>query len=428
MLASVAAAGADAPWPITVGLSGGADSSLLLWLSVQASGAGAVQALHVHHGLHPRADDWAAHCRRFCESLGVKLQVIAVDARPPAGQAPEAWARQHRYAAFAAALPPAGVLLTAHHRDDNDETVLLRLLRGAGPHGLTGIPAGRPLGVGSVRRPLLGFPRQALQAVARAAGLDWVEDPGNTDPRVPRSHLRNAVLPALAARWPGLPASMARHRQLQADAAENLDALASMDLAAAASGNRLAISPLRALGPARQRNALRAWLGACGAVPDWHVIEQVRGLFDAGPDRHGGLRCGPLQLFRYRDTLHAERLPPAPADCRWTPPAPLRLPGGTLWAEPVTGEGLAARHADGGLLVGWRRGGERMRLSGRGHSSSVKKLLQQAGVPPWRRGLLPLLRVQGQLAAIPGIGVCEAFAAGPGEAGYRLMFDAGDVV
>jgi len=412
---------------VQVAFSGGADSSVLLALAARVVGPARLRALHVDHGLQAAAGGWAQRCRERCDAMGVALRVLAVDARPPAGESPEAWARACRYAALAACLERDEVLLTAHHRDDAEETLLLALLRGAGPRGLSGIPAARPLGAGRLLRPLLAFDREALRAAAAALGLDWVEDPSNADVAVPRNRLRAEVLPLLRRHWPGSSAALGRTMRLQADAAENLQALARVDLGEAFGQGTLPVRLLRGLPAARQRNALHWWLIRRGAgPPGWGRIEQLRALLDAAPDAHGGIPCSGLVVHRYRDQLYASPPRPPPAgELTWHPPASLRLPAGLLRATPAVGRGLAARHAAAGLRVVFRAGGERVRLAGRAHSSSLKKLFQQAGIPPWERPHRPLVLAGGALAAVPGIGVFEPFGAAAGEPGLVIFFERG---
>ncbi|ERI53187.1 hypothetical protein N878_16440, partial [Pseudomonas sp. EGD-AK9] len=165
-----------------IAFSGGLDSSVLLHLLaglVRREALPPLAAIHVHHGLQPAAEAWPEHCARSCAQLDIPLEIVAVQVAP--GASLEQAARQARYAAFAARLGEGEVLLGAQHRDDQAETLLFRLLRGAGVRGLAAMPVARPLGRGTLVRPLLDVPRTELLAYAEAHGLSWVEDPSNAD-------------------------------------------------------------------------------------------------------------------------------------------------------------------------------------------------------------------------------------------------------
>ncbi|HRP87062.1 MAG TPA: tRNA lysidine(34) synthetase TilS, partial [Gammaproteobacteria bacterium] len=225
--AAAGGAGGAASRRYCVAFSGGLDSTVLL-VAMARLGAraalGGLRAIHVHHGLHADANRWAADCEVRCRELGVPLEVVAVDARAAPGESPEARARELRYQALAARLAPGEVLLTAQHADDQLETVLIQLLRGAGPAGLAAMPADTVFGVGRHQRPLLGFTRASLEAWARAEGLaGWLEDPANRAPQLSRNHLRHEVLPAVRAHWPGAAAAVSRAARHCAEAAGLLD-------------------------------------------------------------------------------------------------------------------------------------------------------------------------------------------------------------
>lgn len=418
-----------------VAYSGGMDSHVLLHaLAALRDALGVpVAAVHVNHGLQADAARWEAHCRAVCAGLGLACASLSVDARAARGDSPEAAARAARYRALAEWLPEGHCLLTAQHRDDQAETLLLQLLRGAGVHGLAAMPEYGEFAAGTRLRPLLDMPRAALHAYAEHEGLHWVSDPSNFDTGYDRNYLRHQVLPALAARWPAATASLARGAAHQAEAARLLDGIARQDLAAAAGAapDRLDLPAITALPAARQRNALRCWLRQLtGSTPSTAVLAHIlRDLPGSRADAAPCVRWDRFELRRYRDTLYLLRQLPAPGPdvaLSWSLAAPLVLPGagGTLHARDVTGTGVrrAALPADG-VRVGWRRGGERCAPAGRGQHHELKKLFQEHGVPPWQRTRIPLVFAGERLAAVPGLWVCEPFAAGPGEAGVVFEWD-----
>ena len=290
-----------------VALSGGLDSTVLLHLLAhlrQTHSLPALSAVHVHHGLQAAADSWPAHCQVLCDSLAVPLQVFQVQVRP--GASLERAAREARYQAFEAVTQAGEVLLTGQHRDDQAETVLFRLLRGAGVSGVAAMPRERALGQGHLCRPLLDVSRAELEVYARAHGLSWVEDPSNTQTDFSRNYLRHEVFPTLTKRWPQAAASLARTAAHCAEAQGLLDELAQQDLAAATPHTEfswlglpsLALAPIAGLSAARQRNALRHWLAGFTQLPDtdhWAGWETLR---DAREDAHPIWTLADGQLHR----------------------------------------------------------------------------------------------------------------------------------
>ncbi len=414
-----------------VAFSGGLDSRVLLELLARdrARLPGPLGAVHIDHGLQADSARWDEHCRRVCERLGIDYAGLRVDAAPAAGQSPEAAAREARYRALREWLPGGAVLLTAQHRDDQAETLLLQLLRGAGPKGLAGMPARAPFGAGLLLRPLLEVPRQALRAWALERGLDWIEDPSNADTRYDRNYLRHRVLPVLAQRWPAAARTLARAAAQQAEQAGLAQALAAIDLrdCRAAGADRLSVARLEALPEPRRSNLLRRWVAERGLPPPPRRVlarvtpELLRCRADAIPCVH----WPGAELRRFRDHLYLSApLPPPPAGVRleWRPAGSLELPaaGGVLEARAVAGRGLDAARFGEVLEIRFRRGGERLRPAGRGHRHALKKLLQEAGVPAWERVRLPLVYAAGELVAVPGLWVAEGCQAGPGQPGLAL--------
>jgi len=395
---------------LLVAFSGGLDSHVLLHaLRATLDRRGDTRpllAVHVHHGLQPQADEWIVHCETVCAALGVSLSVARVTVTE-AGQGLEAAAREARYRALAAAMQPRDLLLTAHHQDDQAETLLLQLLRGAGPAGLAAMPRLAPFGPGWLGRPLLDRPRRALEAHARDAGLAWVEDPSNTDPRFDRNYLRQEILPRLAERWPGASARLAAAAANQADALEQLDALAREDgeRGRGEAPGTLSVQALRRLRRGRCRNLLRLWLRDKGlaAPPQARMDAILDEALTAGPDRVPCVAWPGVEVRRYRDDLYAMQPLPAPPrePIPWDLRSPLTIPGLGLGLDPapLAAAGITPERCAGPVTVRFRRGGERIRLPGRGHSAALKTLMQAAGMPPWERERLPLVYVGEVLVA-----------------------------
>ncbi len=416
-----------------VAYSGGMDSHVLLHaLAALRDTLGvSVGAVHVNHGLQPHAADWQEHCAAVCRELGVEYVALSVDARAAAGESPEAAARKARYTALAEWLPGQHCLLTAHHQDDQAETLLVQLMRGSGVHGLAAMPVRSVLGQGVHLRPLLDCPRTDLQAYAHAEGLNWIEDPSNRDTGFTRNFLRHRVLPELQRRWPGSSASLARSAAHQAEAASLLDELAAEDLATLSGPDAALSRPgLDVLSAQRQRNVLRFWIRQkTGGCPSSAVLARIQqDVLHSRPDAVPCVRWGRFELRRYRDRLYVLQqmtAPPTAQELDWSLEAPLFIQqaGGVLSATPHTGQGIRESALGGkGVRVGWRRGGESCVPAGRGQHHSLKKLFQEQGIPPWQRARIPLIYIGGQLAAVAGLWVCEPFQAGPDEPGLLIQW------
>ena len=412
-----------------VALSGGLDSTVLA-AALAASGVGsdpALRAIHVDHGLHPDSAQWSAHCRRLAERLGLPCAIVAVDARPATGESPEAAARAARYEALAARMQPREVLLTAHHGDDQLETVLLQWLRGGGLSAVAGMRPVTPFAAGWLARPLLGFTRAELEAWARAQGLAWLEDPSNADPRFDRNYLRLEILPRLRARWPAAAVTVARVAEQAAEALDVAAGMAAADLRVLVDGETLMLGPLERLPVARQRLALRAWLRMREvAVPPAATLEALRrDMLQADRDRMPVTRWPGAVVRRYRGRLYASPGDSPAIWCpgRWTPGEPFDLGcDGRLELVAATGVGLSRGRLAGGLEVVPRPEGGAFRPAGHPHRREVRKWLQQHGVLPWRRAGLPFVVVGGEVVAIGDLAYGGTLAAAPDEPSWRVVW------
>jgi len=414
---------------LVLGLSGGIDSVVLFHLvrACQPILGFRFSCVHVHHGLSARADQWAEFCRSLCAEHDVPfdLQRVEVARDDPAGI--EAAARTARRRVFATI--EADALLTAHHQDDQAETLLLQLLRGAGPKGLAAMATWHhPPGWKAAQlRPLLAVTRGDIRAYAEQHRLRWVEDESNLDSRHRRNALRNELLPQLARHFPGYAGTLARAAALQGEAAELLDDLASIDAAAAVSDGGLDCLALARLSPARQRNLLRHFIAAQGyRLPNERRLDQgLQQLLNAGRDAQVCVNLGEVELHRFRGQARlvahaAEGLSDA---IEWHGEAQLDLPwlAQPLHFSEATGAGVKREWLEAGAVeVRKRQGGERLRPVAGGPHRSLKNLLQEAAIPPWQRDTLPLLWCRGQLAWAAGVGYDADWLAEPGEAGIIL--------
>lgn len=425
------AASAPGSADVCVAFSGGLDSTVLLHALERLHRAGqlrGLRAVHVDHALQSASGDWGRHCEAFCARLGVPLTCLSAGSIDVSQGGLEAAAREARYRALRAQLREGEWLATAHHQDDQAETVLLRLLRGSGPAGLSAIAPLAEFGSGRLWRPLLDLPRAVLRECAVSAGLDWCEDPSNQDTAFERNYLRAEVMPLLRNRWPATAAALARSAALCRESLELLDELAAIDLAAAGRGGRLAVDALAQLSPARARNLLRFYLrrNRCQA-PGAHALDEgLRQLLRARPDAEPRLVFPGGELRRYRGRIylvpdHAASL--AESVIAWDGRTSLDLArGGLLSLGPDGDGGLDAAILDRRLTVRYRRGGERLRRPGHRHRQSLKKLLQAAGVPPWMRPRIPLLYAGDELLAVGDLWVSAEACAPAGTPGLRLRW------
>lgn len=433
------------PATIAVACSGGLDSMVLLDLAARWCGAHGVAlfAFHVHHGLSPNADAWLAHVEQAAGALGAGFDQRRVVV-PKSRSGIEAGARKLRYRALGemCAAHGATVLLSAHHLDDQAETVLLQLLRGAGPAGLSGMDAANaaPALLGNpelvMARPLLDLGRAALEAYAAAAGLAWVEDESNGDLRYARNALRHAVMPALAQAFPGFQERFARSAAHAQSAQRLLAELAEQDLAACLADGAVDVARLRALSVERAHNMLRHWFASRGlAMPStaW-LAELYAQAVDARHDAQLLVTHPACHVRRHRDRLHITPKLAELAGMRdpddegviekageafaWRGEAQLAFPayGGVLHIEPAeTGfaaDWLRAR----ALVIDFRKGGERLKLAPNRPSRSLKAHYQAADVPAWERGRLPIVSAGPDLLFAAGLGMdCRHFGAAPAQ-------------
>jgi len=402
---------------VLVGLSGGLDSTVLLDLLAAAPWRAEVplRAIHVCHGLDPAAEAWIDHCQAACAALSVPLAVARVRVRRASGLGLEGAARAARHAAFNAELGEQEVLALAHNADDQAETFLLRALRASGPDGLAAMQPWRVHGAGWLWRPLLDHPRHTLLAHAQAQGLQWIEDPSNTDTTLDRNFLRHEILPLLARRWPGAGAAFARSAALCAEAAQLLEAGDAQALASVlAAPDTIDAEALARFPAARRARLLRRWCTDLGLPP-------LPGNGVARIEQEGGFEWAGARIRRWRHWLHAGPVRPAlPAQWAqsWSGEAPLPLPGGGSLQL------LGAARFDAPLRVHARQGGERIRLPGRAHDHALKQALQDSGVPPWLRERLPLLSAaDGSVLAAGDRIVSAPLAAWLDAHGARLAWD-----
>ncbi len=418
-----------------VAYSGGLDSHVLLHALAgfcEKDPALELRAIHIHHGLSPQADQWSEHCLRVCNELNVACQIEKIPVREHSHRRSlEEVARDLRYQTFRRVLPANAALLLAHHSDDQSETVLLQLLRGAGVKGLAAMPQIIPFGAGLLVRPFLNQTRHDLHAYAQQHGLVCVEDESNADLRFDRNYLRRKVMPLLAERWPEMNTTVARTAQHCVEAETLLAELAAEDQTAVSGAvpGTLAITALKQLTPYRQKNVLRYWLlSRQGKMPGSATVARIQDeVLHARHDANPQLRWGKWIIRRYLDHLYALPLPSTPPnrdwETTWDGSQPLTLPGvGTLSAEQVNDSGLLIP-AGSQLTVCFRRGGERFHPAGRCGSHPLKKLLHEWQVPPWRRDFIPLIYLNDCLVAVGDLATAAQYSVSDDRRGWRMLVE-----
>ncbi|MFQ6003906.1 MAG: tRNA lysidine(34) synthetase TilS [Woeseia sp.] len=411
-LAELVHAGA-APKRFLVAYSGGVDSTALLHALVSSADRHRkpVVAIHINHGLHENAADWAEHCRHVAAELDVEFICDEVHVGDDSGLGLEAAARRVRYDALRELVEDGDWVLSAHHEDDQSETLLLNLMRGSGLAGLAGIGTAQRFARGMLVRPLLGVSGSDLKAYAEQQGLHWIDDPSNIDTRFDRNFLRRKILPALEQRWPGVGQRLGKSAELAGEASKLLNDLAEIDLANVVTGDtpdRLDIDGLKTLSEKRQRNLLRHAARKCGlSLPPATRLGQITNeLIPAREDAQPLVSWPGAEVRRYRgklyllaETVAGDALPTTEltAEGRWLD---LGKGRGQMRLEAGVVGGIDSKTAKRGLSLRYRRGGEEFCPAGRQNTHKLKKLLQEDGVVPWMREQIPLLYSGDRLVAV----------------------------
>ncbi len=432
---------------LIIAYSGGVDSQVLLHLCAgQAQLRSKILAVYVDHGLQAISAQWGDHCRDQALALGVSFSLVKVDAHAKSGESPEAAARRARYQALQSTMLPGDLLLLAQHREDQLETLLLQLFRGAGVRGLAAMSAATPFGAGIMLRPLLHIPKQEILDYAGAHGLSWVDDPSNQSDDFDRNFLRNQVLPLLKQRWPSLDKTIARSAQHCGEAFELLQDWSDDNLRQVVvdtnpsislertdekryplANGALQLDRLTQYSEGQRRWLLRDWLSAHGLKPPSQAVLAAieTQLIAARDDADPLIQIQDHSLKKYRQQLFcldSRSLQPAQA-CQWPSAVDaLELSNGYRFSKTIATSGIACRlweTAD--VSIRPRSGGEKLKLPSRDGRHCLKKLYQEAGIPPWERQSRPLIYLDDRLAGVAGLWIDEWVWGSGNEACYRLI-------
>lgn len=427
-----------------IAYSGGVDSHVLLHCCKQLKLP--VRAVHVHHGLQDVADDWVQHCQSICKQYAIPLDIFYVDAKPQQGFSPEEVARNLRYEAIYKNLKTGECLVTAQHKNDQAETLLLQLFRTASAAGLAAMPAVRKINYGSLEnakhiRPLLTFSREEIINYAENNTLQWIEDPSNQNTDINRNFIRKEILPILQNRWPEVNTQLTTVARLQADNLRVLEDMATIDLAnlmvetesvlnntAYTTVSTLSINALRELSPARISNALRLWIiNLAAKQPSRNLLQEIdKTLINSSQDAVAVVKFSGFEFRKFQGTLYLLKAAfdsGVQNNYHWSPQQALKLTHlkQQLSTRTAIDEGLSNRLLDETLTVSFRKGGERFHPSGRQHSQSLKKLLQEANIPPWERDFIPLVYSGENLVAVGDLWLAKSYLSDNEEGGWHIQ-------
>ena len=416
-----------------IAYSGGLDSHVLLHTLARIKNEikPELVAVHINHGISHDAESWQKHCQSVCENYAVKFLSFTVDISQKNNKGTEAFAREKRYEIFTGLMMDHDLLLTAHHLNDQAETMLLQLIRGSGPDGLAGMPQSREFSNGYLVRPLLDYSREEIHEYALKESLHWVEDESNKSNQYDRNYLRNNIIPGLLMRWPGVLKTIRRASRHQAEARSLINEISENDLVTVCEDewSKIDLTKLDELSLIRKKNVLRAWIKKNQLeIPNAQIIEKTHDeVIHANSENNPCINWEGGEIRRYRGFLYLMR-PLSTHDVKtttiWDLKKPLSLTSGYLKADLGKGCGIKKEMiTNDSVEVRYRHGGERIRPSGRGHTHELKKLYQDEGVLPWLRDRIPLIYFENELIAVGDLWIEHRYAASQSEPGWQIKWD-----
>jgi len=397
---------------LVIAFSGGLDSYVLLYAIAQISITTQdyqIRAIHIDHGLQAVSSQWSVQCEAICKVLNIPCEIISLNLLVPKSKSLEAAAREARYQAFKESLQTGETLLTAQHQDDQAETLLIQLFRGAGINGLAAMPALRNFGKGTHLRPLLNVSRESLEQYAKYHALNFIEDPSNQDQRFDRNYFRHEIIPHLKQRWPSMDKVLTRAAYHQAEAKNLLAEYIEQDLPLLA-GSRvgtLSIKQLKLLSEARCKAVIRYFLDQKGflAPSQKKLAHIITDVLNSQDDAMPCVHWQGIEVRRYQDDLHAI----TPLDkhdekqcISWNISKPLYIPSlkrilKTTLLDDIKVLGMKKEQ---NIEIRFRQGGEKIYQAQRKRTIALKKYFQEMHIPPWERERTPLIYIDNQLVAI----------------------------
>jgi len=406
---------------VWIAYSGGIDSHVLLHAMVHLQKDNPLpfqlKAVHINHGISPYAQDWTRHCEAVCQQLTISLETYSIKLDKLKKNL-EAEARKARYSTFKTLLKEGDYLLTAHHLDDQAETLLLHLFRGAGVKGLAAMPEVKPFAHGFLARPILSITRTEIFDYATTHQLQWINDESNSDTTFSRNLLREKVIPLLQTRWPQVNQGIVKTAGLMRTEQQLLDEVAEEDLHKVLSTNlsSLSVSLLQMLSRVRLQNLLRYWVAKQGfLMPSKQKLDiLINEVILAAKDAKACIHWDNVEIRKWRDTLSLSvktEEPKTDVVILWEDlNKKIKLPGdlGYLFAKKSAETGVLIQSGDK-VEVRFRQAGERCKLPGYAGHKTLKKLMQEWSIPYWQRNQIPLVYINDQLAVIVGYAICEGF-------------------
>ena len=405
------------PNNIYIGYSGGVDSHVLLHACAMLPDIKPkIIAVYIHHGLQTLADSWAEHGEKITKDLDIKFLMCAVNAAANSGESPEEAARNARYTAFQTLINENDVLLLAQHQEDQLETVLLQLFRGSGLRGLSGMPEKNHFGTGWMLRPLLHVSKQYINAYALTHHLQWIEDPSNQDTVYDRNFLRKEIIPILKTRWPSLDKTVSRSALHCAQSEEFMSSLAKVNFQHVLnqSDQSIDIALLQIYTDTQQRSILREWFELLDMkMPSQNTIERILNDVIGAKENHSPqLKLHDITLRRHHGKLMALRKEcEAFEPCEWrNKNHSLILSNNMKLTLSIEHKGISKTYWDNArITLKMRQGGEKIRLPYRQGHHDLKKLFQDATIPPWQREVMPLIYLDDKLAAVGNLWIAAEF-------------------
>ena len=390
-----------------VAYSGGVDSHVLLHVlsCLRSQYPFQLHAIHVNHQLHGNSMQWASHCEQVCRALEVPIMIKNIEVITAFGESVEAIARAMRYKIFSETLPTDAALLTAHHQDDQAETVLLQLLRGAGVAGLSAMPERKPFAKRGLLRPLLICSRDEIVQYAETQSLEWIEDSSNTDININRNYLRHEILPLLQKRFPGMKTTLSRSAKHCASACHLLNEIAEQDYQKMSvrchDALTLPINALTEISLTRRINVIRYWLMQNNVrMPNEKKLNAIlKNVIPAREDANPSVSWDQVEVRRYQHHLyivHKDNFDPK-IIIPWDGKNDCQLPTGEIISKHCLKKILGLLGEEK-LSIRYRQGGEQLKTTT--HHHALKKWFQENRIPPWQRDRIPLLFVDDELVFV----------------------------